>query len=127
VVEATVWGRRPRHLVRDRDAVYGGDSAGRAEGPGIETVLTPVRAPRANAIAERVVRTLRNDCLDYLIPLDEAHLRVVLTEYVAYDNSGRPHRALALQPPLPRPPTSSGPIRRRPVRGGLHHVYERAA
>jgi hypothetical protein len=89
VVEATAWGRRPRHLVRDRDAVYGGDFAARAEGLGIETVLTPVRAPRANAIAERVVRTLRNDCLDHVIPLNEAHLRAVLAEYVRYCNAER--------------------------------------
>jgi putative transposase len=61
LVEATAWGRRPRHLVRDRDSVYGGDFAGRAKGLGIETVLTPVQAPRANAIAERAVLTLRNE------------------------------------------------------------------
>jgi transposase InsO family protein len=127
LVEATAWGRRPRHLVRDRDAVYGGDFVARATGRGIETVLAPVRAPRANAIAERVVRTLRNDCLDHVIPLNEAHLHAVLTEYAAYYNSERPHRALALLPPLPRAPTISGRIRRRPVLGGLHHIYERAA
>ena len=127
LVEATAWGRRPRHLVRDRDAVYGGDFVARATGLGIETVLTPVRAPRANAIAERVVRTLRNDCLDHVIPFDEAHLRAVLTEYVAYYNAERPHRTLALQSPLPRAPATSGPVRARPVLGGLHHVYERAA
>jgi transposase InsO family protein len=127
LLEATAWGRRPRHLVRDRDAVSGGDCSRRANGLGIETVLTPVRAPRANAIAERVVRTLRNDCLDRVIPLDEAHLRTVLSEDVAYYNSERPHRTLALQPPLPRAPTVSGPIRRRPVWGGLPHVYGRAA
>jgi transposase InsO family protein len=127
LVEATAWGRRPRHLVRDRDAVYGGDFVARATGLGIETVLTPVRAPRANAIAERVVRTLRNDCLDHVIPFDEAHLRAVLTEYMAYYNAERPHRTLALQAPLPRAPATSGPVRARPVLGGLHHVYERAA
>ena len=82
LVEATAWGRRPRHLVRDRDAVYGGDFTARARRLGIETVLTPVRAPRANAIAERVVRTLRNECLDHIIVLNEAHLRAVLREYV---------------------------------------------
>jgi transposase InsO family protein len=90
-------------------------------------VLTPVRAPRANAIAERVVRPLRHDCRDHAVPLDEAHLRTVLSEDVAYYNSERPHRTLALQPPLPRAPTVSGPIRRRPVLGSLHHIYERAA
>jgi transposase InsO family protein len=127
VIEATAWGRRPRHLVRDRDAVYGGDFVPRAEGLGIETVLTPVRAPRANAIAERVVRTLRNDCLDHVIPLSEAHLRAVLAEYVRYYNAERPHRSLGLEPPLPPAPTTRGPIRAQPVLGGLHHVYRRAA
>jgi hypothetical protein len=64
LLAATPRGRQPRDLVRDRDRVYGGDFAARARGPGIVTVLTPIRAPRANAIAERVVRTLRNECLD---------------------------------------------------------------
>ncbi len=127
LVEATAWGRRPRHLVWDRDAVYGGDFAARAKGLGIAPVLTPVRAPRANAIAEQVVRSLRNDCLDNVIPLNEGHLRAVLTEYAAYYNAERPHRSLDLEPPLPRARPTSGPIRARPVLGGLHHIYERAA
>jgi transposase InsO family protein len=127
LVEATARGRRPRHLVRDRDAVYGGGFIGRARGLGIETVLTPVRAPRANAIAERVVRTLRNECLDHLIPLDERHLRTILAEYVAYYNAERPHRSLDLEPPLTRARLTNGSIRARPVLGGLHHVYHRAA
>jgi transposase InsO family protein len=127
VVEATAWGRRPRHLVRDRDAVYGGDFIRRARGLGIETVLTPVRAPRANAIAERVVRTFRNECLDHLIPFDERHLRTILAEYVAYSNTERPHRSLGLEPPLPRARLTKGSIRARPVLGGLHHVYQHAA
>ena len=82
-----------------------------------------MRAPRANAIAEQVVRTLRNDCLDHLIPLNEAHLLAVLAEYVPYYNTERPHRSLLLEPPLPRAPTGSGPVRTQPVLGGLHHVY----
>jgi transposase InsO family protein len=127
LVEATAWGRRPRHLVRDRDAVSGGDFAARARGLGIETVLTPVCASRANAIAERVVRTLRNECLDHVIVLNEAHLRAVLREYVTYYNTARPHRSLGLAPPLPGEGRRTGPIRARPVLGGLHHVYERAA
>jgi len=127
LVEATAWGRRPRHLVRDRDAVYGGDFTARARRLGIETVLTPVRAPRANAIAERVVRTLRNECLDHIIVLNEEHLRAVLREYTTYYNTARPHRSLGLQPPLPDERNLTGPIRTRPVLGGLHHAYERAA
>jgi transposase InsO family protein len=127
LVEATAWGRRPRHLVRDRDAVYGGGFIGRARGLGIETVLTPVRAPRANGMAERVVRTFRTECLDHLIPLDERHLRRLLAEYVAYDNAERPHRSLGLEPPLARARLMNGSICARPVLGGLHHVYQRAA
>ena len=130
LVEATPWRRQPRYLVRDRDAVYGRDSVARARGLGIETLLTPVRAPRANAIAERVVRTLRNECLDHVIVANEAHLRVLLDEFTAYYNADRPHRSLQLEPPLaPHRDVRSraGPSRARPVLGGLHHVYERAA
>ena len=101
LIEATAWGRRPTYLIRDRDRVYGGDFAARAKALGIQTLLTPFRAPKANAIAERVVRTLRNDCLDHVLVLNEQHLRLVLAEYVAYYNTERPHRSLALAPPLP--------------------------
>jgi transposase InsO family protein len=127
VVEATAWGKRPKHLIRDRDAVYGCDFQARAKTLGIETILTPVRSPRANAIAERVIGTLRRDCLDHLIPLDEHHLRAVLAEYVDYYNTERPHRSLLLEPPLPQARPTNGPIRAQPVLGGLHHVYRRAA
>src|SRR5919109_743118 len=96
LIEATPWGRQPRYLLRDRDAVYGGDFRARARRIGIEPLLTPIRAPRANAIAERVVGTLRRECLDHLIILDEQHLRSVLMEFVGYYNLGRPHRTLRL-------------------------------
>jgi putative transposase len=127
VIAATPWGRGPRYLVRDRDAVYGRDFVQRAHGLGIKTLLTPIRAPRANAVAERLVGTLRRECLDQLIILNEAHLRAILTEFAAYYNHERPHRTLHLDTPEPvtRPPV--GAIRASPVLGGLHHVYERAA
>ena len=129
VVEATAWGRRPTHLLRDRDAVYGRDFPTRAKALGMETVLTPVRSPRANAIAERVIGTLRRECLDHLIPLDERHLRTVLAEYIDYYNTERPHRTLRLETPLPttRSPTGAGAVTGRPVLGGLHHSYAHAA
>jgi putative transposase len=94
LVEATPWGRRPKHLLRDRDAVYGGDFRARAEARGIETVLTPVRAPRANAVAERVIGTLRRECLDHVIPLNESHLRTILAQFADDYNRERPHRTL---------------------------------
>ncbi len=127
VIEATPWGRKPRHLLRDRDAVYGRDFRRRAERIGIDTITTPVRSPRANAIAERVIGTLRRECLDHLIVLDEHHLVSVLTEFVRYYNQDRPHRTLDLQTPEARLRPATGPIRSHPVLNGLHHVYERAA
>jgi len=120
-------GRVPRYLVRDRDTVYGGDFAERARRLGVQTLLTPVRAPRANAIAERLVGTLRRECLDQLVIVNAAHPRSVLTEFVRYHNHERPHRSLALQTPVPASRAPAGPIRASPILGGLHHVYERVA
>ena len=93
-------------------------------------MLTPVRAPRANAVAERVIGTLRRECLDHVIPVDERHLRAILAEYVGYDNRDRPHRTLHMETPLQLAPPRAAPIRvvrARPVLGGLHHAYEPAA
>ena len=75
------------------------------------------------------IRTLRHECLDHLLILNEQHLRTVLAEYVAYYNAERPHRSLALAPPRPaaRSPVPTGAISSRPVLGGLHHSYHRAA
>jgi transposase InsO family protein len=82
-----------------------------------------------NAIAERVIGTLRRGSVDHLIPPDARHLRAVLAKDVDYDNRQRPHRTLGLVPPQPLPGhgTRAGPICSRPVRGGLHRGYERAA
>ena len=127
VIEATPWGNKPKHLLRDRDAVYGRDFRQRARRMGIDCIATPVRSPRANAVAERVIGTIRRECLDHLIVLNEQHLASVLTQFVRYYNEDRPHRTLRLQTPQLRPRPTTGPIRSRPVLNGLHHVYERAA
>ena len=82
LIQSTPWGRQPRYLIRDRDAVYGGEFRERARRLGIETLLSPVRAPRASAVAERVIGTLRRECLDHLLVLNERHLRAVLREFV---------------------------------------------
>ena len=99
----------------------------RAAGIGIETVLTPVRAPKANALAERLIGTIRRECTDHIIVLNEQHLRRVLRAYVTYYNEARPHRSLALDPPAgPRacpPLPSRRNVVSEPVLGGLHHVY----
>lgn len=128
LIEATPWGEQPKHLIRDRDCCYGGSFNGRAARLGVQAILTPVQAPRANAIAERVVGSLRRECLDHMIVLGERHVRRLLREYVAHYNGGRPHRSLALEtptgPPARASPPQRGKVVARPVLGGLHHEYE---
>jgi transposase InsO family protein len=127
VIQATPWDNKPRHLLHDHDAVYGRDFRQRAQRIGIDAIATPIASPRANAIIERFIGMLRRECLDHLIILDEQHLRSVLTEFVRYYNLERPHRTLRLDTPLPVLHSVEGPVRSRPVLGGLHHVYERVA
>ena len=87
-----------------------------------------MHAPKANAIAERVIVTLRRECIDHIIPLSEQHLRGVLLEYVAYYNATRPHRTLELETPEgPRSVQRHGRVVSIPVLAGIHHRYERAA
>ena len=83
VIEATPWDHKPHHLRHDRDRVYGRDFRQRARRIGIDAIASPVHAPTANAIAERVIGTLRRECLDHLIVLNEQHLMAVLREFVA--------------------------------------------
>ena len=130
LLQATPWGALPRYLIRDRDSSYGPDFVPRAARLGIETLLSPVRAPNANAVAERVIGTLRRECLDHVIVFSERHLRRVLGEYVAHYNAMRPHRSLALDSPegrMPQERTSGARVHSRPVLGGLHHEYRWAA
>ena len=131
LLEATPWGTQPRYLIRDRDCSYGGDFIRRARAIGIETVLIPVQAPKANAIAERVVGTLRREFLDHLVIVNERHLRSLLREYVTHYNHVRPHQSLEQRAPddrRPRPPPGTrSRIVGRPILGGLHHEYERLA
>jgi putative transposase len=130
LIEATPWRRQPKYLVRDRDAVYGRDFVGQTQALGIHTSLTPFRAPRANALAERVIRTLRQECLDHVVVLNERHLERALAEFVQHYNTERPHRSLGLTPPRPAtggPGAPTGRVVSYPVLGGLHHVYARAA
>ncbi len=119
-----------RFLIRDRDSKCSGpfDQVFRSEGTRI--VKTPVRAPKANAIAERFVRTVRAECLDWLLILSRRHLERVLRVYVDHYNRERPHRGLELRPPEPdegRDRSLVSDIRRRDRLGGLIHEYYRAA
>jgi transposase InsO family protein len=128
LIEATPWGEVPRFLIRDRDRSYGGSFVTRARASGIETVLTPIATPQANGIAERLVGTLRRECLDHLIVMNEWHLRRVLREFAAHYNDGRPHRTLELTPPSGpagsrHPPERHPRVRSRAILGGLTHEY----
>ena len=103
-IEVTAWGDQPRYLIHARDNVYWADFGSKLVGVGSADIQTPYRAPLANSVAERVVRTLRQDCLDHVIVLNERHLLALLTEFVYYYNHDRPHRAIELETPLPSPP-----------------------
>jgi putative transposase len=127
LIEATPWGNKPRHLLHDHDAVYGRDFRQQVRRIGIDAIATPIASPRANAVVERCIGTLRRECLDHLIIVDEQHLRSVLTEFVGYYNLETPHRTLRLETPVPVLRSVEGSVRSRPVLAGLHHVYERAA
>ena len=123
-------GRRTKFLVRDRDTKFTAsfDEVSRSEGT--EVIKAPVRAPRANAFAERFVRTARAECLDWVLVLGRRHLEAVLREYFAHYNTGRPHRGLDLGLPCGRaapPEPASLAVDRHDVLGGLIHEYRRAA
>jgi len=114
-------------LIQDGDAVYGRDFDARTRAADIIGVQAPPRAPNANAIAERIVRSIRIECLDHLIVINERHLTAVLRDFTDYYNYDRPHRSLALTSPVPIQPSACGLVTSPPVLGGLHHVYGRAA
>jgi putative transposase len=126
-------GRRVGFLVRDRDAKFSRafDDVVRSEGA--EMLVTPVRAPTANAYAERWVGTVRVECLDWLLIVGRGHLEQVLRVYVQHYNQHRPHRALSLHAPdTPAEPIvvgqdRQGTVHRRDLLGGLVHEYQRAA
>ena len=124
-----------QYLLHDRGSVFSPQADSTARGFGLTILRTPVRAPKANAHIERLIGTLRRECLDFLIPLSEPHLRAILQEWVRHYNRGRPH--MALGPGVPEPseevpaqrqahrhrlPIGSR-VRSRSVLGGLHHEY----
>jgi putative transposase len=120
-----------RFLLRDRDSKFTAAFDAVFTAVGIEVIRTPPQAPRANAIAERWVGTVRRECTDRLLITGERHLRVVLDEYVRHYNNHRPHRTLGQQPPnAPRSPArqiDAGRLERRPILGGLINEYAQAA
>ena len=126
-------GRQVRFLIHDRDSKFAAvfDAIFTAEG--VRVIRTPVRAPNANAYAERWIRTVRAECLDWLLIVGRQHLERVLRVYVDHYNRYRPHWALGLRPPDPPAPVQlvskdqRDRVHRRDLLGGLLHEYRRAA
>jgi transposase InsO family protein len=125
VTEAFPWDEAPRHLVRDRDGVFGGDYVRRIRAMGIRDHPVAPRSPWQNDYAERVIGSIRRECLDHTIVFGEAHLRRILTSYTAYYNRTRTHLSLRKDAPEHREPQRFGDIVSRPILGGLHHHYVR--
>ncbi len=130
--EATPYGQGPKYLICDHDSKFGPCFACVAKTSGIELLKTPYHAPRANAICERYLRSVRQECLDHLLILHERQLQRVLNAYVAYFNQARPHQGIGQQIPeqrrlVPSSQDAGNQVIALPVLGGLHHDYQWAA
>jgi len=130
--EATAYGQGPKYLIRDRDDKFGSSFARVAATSGIKILKTPYHAPRANAICERFLGSVRRECLDHLLILQEKQLHRILRAYIQYFNQARPHQGIRQQIPErygePVPlDHQRGQILSLPILGGLHHDYRRSA
>jgi putative transposase len=125
-----------KYLIHDRDSIFARHLDDSIRALGLEVLRSPLSSPKANAICERVIGTIRRECLDWMIPMSETHLRAILREWVAHYNSGRPHSAVG--PGVPGPPAGSARapksecrrswtpgalVRAKSVLGGLHHEH----
>lgn len=115
-----------RFLIHDNDSSFCPAFDTIFESEGFHVIPTPVRAPNANAFSERWIRSAREECLDYILIINAAHLRRVMIEFVAYYNTARPHQGIDQQTPIPQARPSSGTIQCRNVLGGIIHDYYRA-
>jgi transposase InsO family protein len=129
LVQAFPWDTAPRYMIRDRDSIFGARFRGRVAQLGIEEVLTAPRSPWQNPYVERLIGSIRTECLDQVIVLGEVHLRRILRSYVEYYHRSRTHLSLAKDAPEPREaqPPELGEVIALPQVGGLHHRYERRA
>ena len=129
VVEAFPWDEAPRYLLRDRDGIYGEAFRQRVRNMGMEEVLIAPQSPWQNPYVERLIGSIRRECLDHIVVLNERHLKRLLTEYMSYYHRFRTHLSLAMDCPEPRPvePPECGEMVATPEVGGLHHHYERRA
>ena len=128
--EATPFGQTPRFLIRDRDSKFGEAFSRVAKGSSIEVLKTPYRAPKANALCERFLGSMRRECLDHFLIWGERQLYRVIEAYVRYFNQARPHQGLNQKIPEEsisvEEESRTGKIIAFPVLNGLHHDYRRA-
>ena len=127
IVEAFIDRDAARYLIRDRDSIYGNDVRLRIESLGIEEVLTTPQSPWQNPYAERLIGSIRRECLNHFVILNAKHLKRTLAKYFDYHHESRTHLGLGKQCPFPRQFSSLGKIIEIPKLGGLHHRYERVA
>ena len=128
VIEAFPFDEAPRFLIRDRDGIYGKYFRNRVKNMGIEEVITAPRSPWQNPYAERIIGSIRRECLDHVIVINEAHLLRILASYFEYYHKSRPHLSLERNAPVPREIElpDQGEVIAIPQVSGLHHRYQRA-
>jgi transposase InsO family protein len=119
------WEQVPRYLIHDRDACYGSIFVRRVRSLGIRDRPTSARSPWQNGYAERLIGSIRRECLDHIVVKGEQHLRHILACYVDYYNAVRTHLSLGKDAPNGRAIQRHGRIEGRPMLGGLHHQYVR--
>src|SRR3981081_1215373 len=125
ITEAFPWDMAPGYMIRDRDRIYGTVVRRRLRAMGVRDRPTAPASPWQNGFAERLIGSIRRECLDHIIVFGEAHLRRILISYADYYNSVRTHRSLHKDAPISRPIHQTGMIRSPPILGGLHHHYVR--
>src|ERR1700757_624001 len=125
IAEAFPWNEAPRYMIRDRDRIYGAVVTRRLRAMGIRDKPIAPASPWQNGFAERLIGSVRRECLDHIMVLGEAHLRRILKSYARYYNKTRTHLALDKDAPLSRTVKRAGRILCRPILGGLHHEYTR--
>src|SRR5258705_3898072 len=125
ITEAFPWNEAPRYLIRDRDRVYGLAVMHRLRAMGIRDKPIAPGSPWQNGFAERLIGSIRRECVDHIVVLGETHLRRVLKSYARYYNETRTHRSLDKDAPFSRPVQRAGSIISHPLLGGLHHHYVR--
>ena len=125
ITEAFPWDEAWHYLIRDRDRIYGSVVTRRLRSMGIRDKPTAPASPWQNGVAERLIGSIRRECVDHIIVLGEMHLRRILKSYADYYNGVRTHRSLNKDAPVSRPVQRTGMISSRAMLGGLHHHYAR--